>query len=541
MSSIPADFDMKKMSDRKYKGEDYNVNPDILNDPFNRRKCTDVLMGLFFFAFLCGMGFMTAIGYINGSPGELLAPIDSNNQICGYSPGTEGYPYLYIYDVTSALMPPVDFFGYTTCVQSCPETATSPLECLDVAACTNPANDRYGTYSIMGYCIPDTNTLPSDLQASWTAASQNFLNSASGAPIYDVYKARWIIFSSVWIAIFFAFVYIKFMDWCALQCAWISVVTVGLGLIGFGTLCWVVRNSELQSANPNETSITWLFWGSIIFWVVSALYCLCLACNLNSLRVSIRIIETAGDFFADTKRVALVPVFFFFLAIGTTFAWLYGYICVTSIGTITVEAYQFQTKNVEYTSTVANMLWIMIFGYFWIMAFLLSCNEFVIVVSAASWYFSNKEIPDSDGIPGDSEVMKGFIWIPRYHFGSLALGSLMIAIVWIIRFIFEYVAKKIDDASGGNKFTKCLLCCIRCCLDCFDRFMRYLTRNAYIYMAISSESFCSSALNAFILMLKNSAKFAFVEGFSDVFMFIAKICISVFATVTSMLILRWTT
>ena len=71
--------------------------------------------------------------------------------------------------------------------------------------------------------------------------------------------------------------------------------------------------------------------------------------------------------------------------------------------------------------------------------------------------------------------------------------------------------------------------------------MRYLTRNAYIYMAISSESFCSSALNAFILMLKNSAKFAFVEGFSDVFMFIAKICISVFSTVTSMLILTYTT
>ena len=124
---------MKKMSDRKYKGEDYNVNPDILNDPFNRRKCTDVLMGLFFFAFLCGMIFMTGLGYVNGSPGELLAPIESNNQICGYSPGTEGYPYLYIYDVTSALTPPFDFFGYTTCVQSCPSTATSDLVCLDVS------------------------------------------------------------------------------------------------------------------------------------------------------------------------------------------------------------------------------------------------------------------------------------------------------------------------------------------------------------------------------------------------------------------------
>ena len=76
-------------------------------------------------------------------------------------------------------------------------------------------------------------------------------------------------------------------------------------------------------------------------------------------------------------------------------------------------------------------------------------------------------------------------------------------------------------------------------MDCFDRFMRYLTRNAYIYMAISSESFCSSALNAFILILKNSAKFAFVEGFAEAFMFIAKFCISVFSTVTSLVIMKY--
>ena len=58
-------------------------------------------------------------------------------------------------------------------------------------------------------------------------------------------------------------------------------------------------------------------------------------------------------------------------------------------------------------------------------------------------------------------------------------------------------------------------------------------------MAISGESFCSSALNAFILLLKNSAKFAFVEGFSEVFMFIAKFGIAVFSTVTSLIIMKY--
>ena len=188
--------------------------------------------------------------------------------------------------------------------------------------------------------------------------------------------------------------------------------------------------------------MTWLWWGAVGFWTIGGLYVLCLICYNKSLRVAIRIIETAGDFVADTKRVALVPVFFFVVAVTCTFTWLYGYICVKSIGTVTDPDFQFQTRNVDYGPTVNNMLWIMIFGYFWIMAFILSCNEFVVVVSAATWYFSDKDKPDDDGIPGDAEVMKGFLWIPRYHFGSLALGSLLIAIVWMIRFVFEYVAKK---------------------------------------------------------------------------------------------------
>ena len=85
----------------------------------------------------------------------------------------------------------------------------------------------------------------------------------------------------------------------------------------------------------------WLIAGMVIFGIIGLLYFLCLACNLKSLRVSIRIIETAADFFADTKRVALVPVFFFILSVVTSFAWLYGYICVSSIGKITVGDIKF--------------------------------------------------------------------------------------------------------------------------------------------------------------------------------------------------------
>ena len=180
----------------------------------------------------------------------------------------------------------------------------------------------------------------------------------------------------------------------------------------------------------------------------------------------------------------------------------------------------------------------MLFGFIWITFFLVSCNEFVVIVSAITWYYSDKTVPDDDGIPGDSDVRIGFWWTIRYHMGSLAFGSFLLTVVWIIKVIFEYVGEKLHEATGNNGCTRCMLACCNCCLDCFDRFIRYLTKNAYIYMALSSEGFCSSALNAFILILKNAAKFSFVEGIADIFMFLAKLFISCATVATSWPILN---
>lgn len=183
------------------------------------------------------------------------------------------------------------------------------------------------------------------------------LSTSGGEPIYDLWKSRWALFYSVFVAIFFAFLYIKFMDWCAVQCAWISVITVQLGLAGGGVLCYFVRDDLLKKENilRGSNGEHWLIAGIVIFGTLGLIYFLCLICNLKSLRVSIRIIETAADFFADTKRVALVPVFFFIFSIGLTFAWLYGFICVSSIGTISVSSFEFQTKQIEHVDGVRPM------------------------------------------------------------------------------------------------------------------------------------------------------------------------------------------
>jgi solute carrier family 44 (choline transporter-like protein), member 2/4/5 len=94
-------------------------------------------------------------------------------------------------------------------------------------------------------------------------------------------------------------------------------------------------------------------------------------------------------------------------------------------------------------------MYVLWFGIFWLIAFIVTASEFVVIVSTCTWYFSSKEQPKSKlnkigfgDKPGDAEVMKGFYWSWRYHCGSIAFGSLILAIVWAIRAVFEYMSKK---------------------------------------------------------------------------------------------------
>lgn len=284
--------------------------------------------------------------------------------------------------------------------------------------------------------------------------------------------------------------------------------------------------------------LNWITWVS---WILAALYYLLIFCSFKALRVAIAVIETAADYYADTKRITFVPILFFLVGITVFFGWLLAMMCVGSIGTLKVENYLTQDKSIEWETNTYYLVWFMTFGIVWMVTFLVACNEFIIIVSAVTWYFSDKTIEDDDGIPGDSDVRYGFWWAFRYHLGSLAFGSLLLTIVWFIRAIFEYIGTKVADATGDNGCVKCMVCCIKCCLDCFDRFLRFINRNAYIYMAISSEGFCMSALHSFILVLKNSLKFAFVDGIADVFMFLAKFLISILTTTFMYFMLRWCT
>jgi hypothetical protein len=104
--------------------------------------------------------------------------------------------------------------------------------------------------------------------------------------------------------------------------------------------------------------------------------------------------------------------------------------------------------------------------------------------------------------------MKAIRWTWRFHLGSLAFGSFIVAAVQMIRYImyyFEQQAKAQKNAVMVMVFKIC-----QCILWCFEKCIKFLNENAYIQIALHGSNFCIAAKNAFFLIMRNAVRFGVI-------------------------------
>ncbi|XP_048870095.1 choline transporter-like protein 2 isoform X2 [Brienomyrus brachyistius] len=160
-----------------------------------------------------------------------------------------------------------------------------------------------------------------------------------------------------------------------------------------------------------------------------------------------------------------------------------------------------------------------LFLFFWCANFVTALGQVTLAGAFASYYWTYKKPEDLPAYPIFSSLGRAL----RYHTGSLAFGSLILAIVQVIRVLLEYLDHKLKGAQ--NKFAKFLLSCLKCCFWCLEKFIKFLNRNAYIMMAIYGKSFCTSARDAFFLLMRNIIRVAVLDKVTDFLLFLGKLLI----------------
>ena len=97
----------------------------------------------------------------------------------------------------------------------------------------------------MNYCYPDFEELNEQDAGNYDAFVEGMQESLIGSWAVDIYKARWVVLTSIGICLCISLVFIKLMDWFAVYLAWISVVVFEVGLIFMGYYFYTEQQSKL--------------------------------------------------------------------------------------------------------------------------------------------------------------------------------------------------------------------------------------------------------------------------------------------------------
>jgi hypothetical protein len=335
-------------------------------------------------------------------------------------------------------------------------------------------------------------------------------------------KAWYVLAISIGVAFFVAITYLFVLRCCAGVIIWMSIFGI-LGAFGAGGYWAYMTRLNYDVSDPNYN---YLQYGAFTLWGLAGLFALISLCCCSRIRLAVAVMKVTSSFIYRTPTVIILPIIFFILCSAWIIAWTFLAIWIMSVGDIKPREAPLQfVTTVVWNNQTRYVFLYHLFGGLWVNAFLIGCFQFIVAAACAVWYFSH-----TSDTAGSGSIWMGIKWILRYHLGSVAFGSFIIAVVQFIRLIFEYYRQKIQAANKDNPVVKFLLCCTSYLLACLERCIKFITKNAYIQVALSSKNFCRSAWNAFILVVKNAFRFGGVNSVGAIFMFLGRlfiICLTV--------------
>ena len=217
--------------------------------------------------------------------------------------------------------------------------------------------------------------------------------------------------------------------------------------------------------------------------------------------------------------------------------------------------------NATYTAIqdVPALQWLIIyhiFGMLWTGSFILGCATMVVAGAVAAWYFgrvpagaataaterrwsvfgcclgSRGALPPGAVLPATffprerSPLCSSLARVLRYYLGTVALGSFLIAFLSFVRAALAYVYRRLRAGGQDSQWLRFLCCCVQCCMGCLQRFVEFISRNAYIYTAIKGTGFCSSSAAVVGIIVANAGTVASITVLSEIILFLGKLLIA---------------
>jgi solute carrier family 44 (choline transporter-like protein), member 2/4/5 len=171
---------------------------------------------------------------------------------------------------------------------------------------------------------------------------------------------------------------------------------------------------------------------AIIIWAFVLLFLCLIACTWERVKLAAVIIQATADYITDIKRVLFVPTILFVMLVTFIAWWAWSGALLFSSGNVEHDP-KLPFGNIKRTSFVDSLWYFHLFYLLWSVFFIDHLGNFVLCAVASIWYFAQ----DRHNL--NSPIQTAFKWGMIYHFGTVAFGSLILAIIWVIKITLEYM------------------------------------------------------------------------------------------------------
>ena len=388
----------------------------------------------------------------------------------------------------------------------------------------------YRTTAIARRCFPYSETLVNNTVSSSLASSRAKDMVAKTA---EDFRNGWhLIIAAGAVALVLGFLWLVITWFLAHVLVWLTIIAAVAVFCALSFYLWQEGQLRVDAAaemNPEDEDATRnaeaVLYTSYAMMGITAVLILLVIFFFERIQIAIGIIRVAGRALGSAPMLIVVPVVLFVFIMLTFFYSMFVGSFIYSAGEVqVVDGWR---REFVFDNRLKGAIAYHIFGTIWAVIFLISIGQAIIAATISEWYFTRDRGENLPMFP--VAVATGRIL--RYHQGSLAFGSMLIAIVVMMRLFMEYVRRQVEKAGKDNKIIKFIICCMQCCLSCFQRFLEFITTNAYIEMAIFGNNFCRSAKDAWSIITSNILRVTAVSVISTFLMFLGKLfvcCTAVF-------------
>jgi len=278
-----------------------------------------------------------------------------------------------------------------------------------------------------------------------------------------------------------------------------------------GYLIYANFNGGLDGMPSSGDGDTDLYLG-IAALCVSLVFVVITACMASAINMAIQVIEMAASAVFQMPTMLLEPLLSLVMRTIVLFSLTASFVMLVSVGKVQKEEIY---RSFEYEWYEWCFLIFYVIMFIWLANLVTATQQFAVAYASQVWYFTEQdESGNKHGVPC-CPFAYGYVLAFSYQLGTLAYGSLVLGLTWFVRMVFSVFVGAMADAESS--IGKCLTSCCLCCVGCYERFLRFLNKNAYVYSAIYSTNFCYSARQAMSLIVGNGGSVLTMHGATWIF------------------------